>query len=54
LVSPLRSRNQRTIERTQQLLAELKNAPSMDVSMVSVAFREPSSAKPIAFLQATG
>jgi glutamate dehydrogenase len=34
------SRNQRAIERTQQLLAELKNAPSMDVSMISVALRE--------------
>jgi glutamate dehydrogenase len=34
------SRNQRAIERTQQLLAELRNAPSMDVSMISVALRE--------------
>jgi glutamate dehydrogenase len=40
LVGAWRSRNQRAIERTQQLLAELKNAPSMDVSMISVALRE--------------
>jgi glutamate dehydrogenase len=40
LVSAWRSRNQRAIERTQQLLAELKNAPAMDVSMISVALRE--------------
>ncbi len=40
LVSSWQARNQRAIERTQQLLAELKNAPSMDVSMISVALRE--------------
>jgi glutamate dehydrogenase len=40
LVGAWRSRNQRAIERTQQLLAELKNAPTMDVSMISVALRE--------------
>jgi len=40
LVGAWRARNQRAIERTQQLLAELKNAPSMDVSMISVALRE--------------
>jgi glutamate dehydrogenase len=40
LVSAWRSRNQRAIDRTQQLLAELKNAPTMDVSMISVALRE--------------
>jgi glutamate dehydrogenase len=40
LVSAWRSRNQRAIERTKQLLAELKNAPSMDISMISVALRE--------------
>jgi glutamate dehydrogenase len=34
------SRNRRSIERTQQLLAELRNAPVMDVSMISVALRE--------------
>ncbi|MGH9855563.1 MAG: hypothetical protein ACREBD_37490 [Blastocatellia bacterium] len=28
------------MERAQQLLAELKNAPAMDVSMISVALRE--------------
>jgi glutamate dehydrogenase len=40
LVGVWQSRNQRAIERTQQLLAELKNAPAMDVSMLSVALRE--------------
>ncbi len=40
LVGVWQSRNQRAIERTQQLLAELKNAPTMDVSMLSVALRE--------------
>lgn len=40
LVAVWQSRNQRAIERTQQLLAELKNAPAMDVSMLSVALRE--------------
>jgi glutamate dehydrogenase len=34
------SRNRRAIERMQQLLAELRNAPAMDVSMISVALRE--------------
>jgi len=40
LVAAWRSGNHRAIERTQQLLAELRNAPSMDVSMISVALRE--------------
>ncbi|MBO0860144.1 MAG: NAD-glutamate dehydrogenase, partial [Chloracidobacterium sp.] len=40
LVAAWRSRNNRAIERTQQLLAEFMNAPSMDVSMISVALRE--------------
>jgi len=40
LVGAWQSRNRRAIERTQQLLAELKNAPAMDVSMISVALRE--------------
>ncbi len=40
LVNAWRMNNQRAIERTQQLLAELKNAPSMDISMISVALRE--------------
>jgi NAD-specific glutamate dehydrogenase len=40
LVSAWGSRNQRVIERTQQLLTELRNAPTMDVSMISVALRE--------------
>jgi glutamate dehydrogenase len=40
LVNAWRANNQRAIERTQQLLAELKNAPAMDVSMISVALRE--------------
>ncbi|MBO0725670.1 MAG: NAD-glutamate dehydrogenase, partial [Blastocatellia bacterium] len=40
LVAAWRSRNHRAIERTQQLLAELRNAPSMDVSMISIALRE--------------
>jgi glutamate dehydrogenase len=40
LVSAWQSRNQRAIERARQLLAELKNAPTMDVSMLSVALRE--------------
>ncbi|MCI0388187.1 MAG: NAD-glutamate dehydrogenase [Acidobacteria bacterium] len=40
LISSWQARNHRAIERTQQLLAELKNAPAMDVSMLSVAIRE--------------
>jgi glutamate dehydrogenase len=40
LVNAWQSRNQRALERTQQLLAELKNATTMDVSMLSVALRE--------------
>jgi len=40
LLSAWQARNQRAIERTQQLLAELRNAPAMDVSMISVALRE--------------
>jgi glutamate dehydrogenase len=40
LVAAWQSSNQRAIERTQQLLAELKNAPVMDVSMITVALRE--------------
>ena len=40
LVSAWQTRNQRALERTQQLLAELKNATAMDASMLSVALRE--------------
>jgi NAD-specific glutamate dehydrogenase len=40
LVGAWRQRNQRALERTQQLLAELKTAPAADVSMLSVALRE--------------
>jgi glutamate dehydrogenase len=40
LVDAWESRNRRAIERMQQLLAELRNAPAMDVSMISVALRE--------------
>jgi glutamate dehydrogenase len=40
LVNAWQTRNQRALERTQQLLAELKNASSMDASMLSVALRE--------------
>ncbi len=40
LVSAWQTSNQRALERTQQLLAELKNASAMDVSMLSVALRE--------------
>ncbi|HZF38794.1 MAG TPA: hypothetical protein VE715_08215, partial [Blastocatellia bacterium] len=40
LVGAWQSRNRRAIERVQQLLTELENAPSMDVSMISVALRE--------------
>jgi glutamate dehydrogenase len=40
LVDEWKARNQRAIERTQQLLNELRNAPAMDVSMLSVALRE--------------
>jgi hypothetical protein len=54
LVSFWLSRTQRATECAQQVLAELKNAPSMDVSMTSVALLEPSSAKPTAYLLATG
>ncbi|MBI3423271.1 MAG: NAD-glutamate dehydrogenase [Acidobacteria bacterium] len=40
LVNAWQTSNQRALERTQQLLAELKNASAMDVSMLSVALRE--------------
>jgi glutamate dehydrogenase len=40
LVDEWQSRNRRAIERMHQLLAELRNAPSMDVSMLSVALCE--------------
>src|SRR5262249_7844497 len=40
MVGAWKARNQRAIERTQQLLAELRNAPAMDVSMLSVVLRE--------------
>ncbi len=40
LVGAWQERNQRAIERTKQLMAELKNLPAMDVSMLSVALRE--------------
>lgn len=40
LVQEWLKRNQRAIERTRQLLSELENAPSLDVSMLSVALRE--------------
>jgi glutamate dehydrogenase len=40
LVVAWQSNNQRAIERTQQLLAELRNAAVMDVSMITVALRE--------------
>jgi glutamate dehydrogenase len=40
LVSEWKGRNQRAIDRTQQLLGELRNAPAMDISMLSVALRE--------------
>jgi glutamate dehydrogenase len=40
LVDEWKARNHRAIERTQQLLNELRNAPAMDVSMLSVALRE--------------
>jgi glutamate dehydrogenase len=39
-VNAWRASNQRAIERTQQLLSELRNAPAMDVSITSVALRE--------------
>ena len=40
LVGAWQERNRRAIDRTRQLLAELKNAPVMDVSMISIALRE--------------
>ncbi|MGH9846079.1 MAG: NAD-glutamate dehydrogenase domain-containing protein, partial [Blastocatellia bacterium] len=40
LVGAWQQRNQRALERTQQLLAELKSGPAADVSMLSVALRE--------------
>jgi glutamate dehydrogenase len=40
LVRAWQERNGRAIERTQQLLAELKAGPAADVSMLSVALRE--------------
>jgi glutamate dehydrogenase len=40
LIGEWQARNQRAIERTRRLLAELRNAPAMDVSMISVALRE--------------
>ena len=40
LVSLWQAQNQRPIERAKQLLAELKNTPSTDVSMLSVVLRE--------------
>ena len=40
MVSAWKARNQRAIGRTQQLLAEVRNAPAMDVSMLSVVLRE--------------
>jgi glutamate dehydrogenase len=40
LIGEWQARNQRAIERTQRLLAELRSAPAMDVSMISVALRE--------------
>jgi glutamate dehydrogenase len=40
MVGAWKGRNQRAIERTQQLLAELRNAPATDVSMLSVVLRE--------------
>jgi NAD-specific glutamate dehydrogenase len=40
MVGSWKGRNQRAIERTQQLLAELRNAPMTDVSMLSVVLRE--------------
>ncbi len=40
LVSAWQARNQRAIERTQQMLAEIKAGQAVDVSMLSVALRE--------------
>jgi glutamate dehydrogenase len=40
LVSVWQARNQRPIERARQLLAELKNTPGTDISMLSVVLRE--------------
>src|SRR5262249_15838242 len=40
MVGPWKARNERAIERMRRLLAELRNAPAMDVSMISVALRE--------------
>jgi len=40
MVGAWQARNQRAIERMRRLLAELRNAPAMDVSMISVALRE--------------
>ncbi|MDX2032713.1 MAG: NAD-glutamate dehydrogenase, partial [Blastocatellia bacterium] len=40
LVSRWKQENQRALDRTQLLLAELKTAPAADVSMLSVALRE--------------
>ena len=40
LVGEWKARNQRAIDRARRLLAELRNAPAMDVSMISVALRE--------------
>ncbi|MFN0085177.1 MAG: NAD-glutamate dehydrogenase [Blastocatellia bacterium] len=40
LVARWKQENQRAIDRTQQLLAELKTTPGADVSMLSVALRE--------------
>ena len=40
LVGAWQERNQRALERTQQLLTELKAGPGADVSMLSVALRE--------------
>ncbi len=40
MISAWKARNQRTIERTQQLLAEIRNTPATDISMLSVVLRE--------------
>jgi glutamate dehydrogenase len=40
MVSDWKGRNQRTIERTQQLLAEIRNTPGTDIAMLSVVLRE--------------
>jgi glutamate dehydrogenase len=40
LVNAWQSRNQRAIERTQQMLGEIKSGAAADVSMLSVALRE--------------